>query len=418
MRSFPISSLIALSVSLAVPANADPIAVRNVTIIDVEEGTAEPDLTVLIDGERIIAIGPSSELKAPEEAALIDGSGKFLIPGLWDMHVHTSTDTITRNVIYPLFVAHGVTGVRNMQADCFEPCSPIQSRMEQIVLHRKEIEQGTLVGPRIVASSAFANGARDAGLGTGTPEEARQFVRAASERGVDFIKVYDLLPRDAYLAVIGEAKLLDLPVAGHVPVAMRMSEASEAGQTTIEHLGAGNALDQCSAREEEIRERLLAEFRQPEPYVLPLVLENVSSFDVEKCRELSAVLVRNRTWVVPTLTATEPVRSGEPDWQDNPYQRFLPTIERRFWEEDIPAYEALLGSDADRTAYTEFVYSLTGTLHESGVQMLAGSDAGASRVYWGISLHQELERLVLAGLTPAEALRAATISPALSLGKR
>lgn len=421
------TALLLTALLLTGAATAQSLAFTDVTVIEVAEGVAEPGKTVVVTGDRIAAVGDADEVQVPPGAAVIEGTGKYLIPGLWDMHVHTGNDRNAREIVYPLLIAHGVTGVRDMDADCFT-CE--RKNIKQVRTRRRAVAAGELVGPRVVASSAFAGSheqaARRSSEGSSpqapaTEADARAFVRLAKERGADFIKVYDMLPREAYFALADEAKRLGLPFAGHVPVEVRASEASDAGQRSIEHLGMGNILEECSSREDEVRPQVIAELYKAEmgsrhekgtPAMLPLILEMVDTYDAEKCAALAERLVRNGTWVVPTLMiARLPSELGK-GWREDPYARFLTPGERRYFEQAEEMYTRDLGDAEQLAPYSRWVREITRTMRRAGVPMLAGSDAGETGVFWGVGLHQELQLLVSAGSTEAEALRAATLGPA------
>ena len=409
-------------------ASAQVIAFSNVTVIDVQKGVAIPAMTVVIDGERIAEVGLFSTIEISSDATVIDATGRFLIPGLWDMHVHTGSDKDTRRIMYPLLIAHGITGIRNMHGDCFE-CGKDFS-IEQLEARRSAIASGELIGPMVIASSRFAGSHEQAAnrptegsspQAPATEEDARAFVRLVKERGIDFIKVYDMLPREAYFALADEANKLELPFAGHVPIEVRASEASDAGQRSIEHLGMGNFLEECSSREKELRRRVIVELYKAEmgsrvssdgPALLPLMLEMVKTYDAEKCLDLAERFARNETWIVPTLMVSRlPGELGK-DWREDPYVKFLSSEERQIFEELEETYERDMGNAQQRAPISQKIREALKVMSQAGVRIMAGTDAGDAGVFWGISLHQELELLVKAGLSEAEALRAATLGPA------
>jgi imidazolonepropionase-like amidohydrolase len=432
----PLTALALLaSATAAAPTPAAPqtLAITDVNVVDVAEGVVRPGMTVVVSGDRIRALGPSGSVDVPGDAQVVDGTGRFLIPGLWDMHVHTGSDRNTREIIYPLHVAHGVTGMRNMHADCFD-CGGTDFSIEQVHARQRAVSSGELYGPRVVASSAFAGSHEQAARRTtegssprapATEADARAFVRLVKERGVDFIKLYDMLPREAYFALAEEANRLGLPFAGHVPVEVRASEVSDAGQRSIQHMGWVGILNECSSREDELRARLIAVLEKAEmgsrhtsdgPAILPLTVEMVETHDPVKCAALAERFVRNGTWVVPTLmTARLPSELGM-GWREDPHARFLSPEERRYFELEEETYARDLGDAEEQAPVSRWARQATGVMHRVGVPMLAGSDAGASGIFWGIGLHQELELLVSAGLTAADALRAATLGPAEFLG--
>jgi hypothetical protein len=197
-------------------------------VIDATGAAASPDMTVIIAGGRIAAIGSSRKVKAPKGAQVIDATGKFLIPGLWDMHVHLGSN----DLLLPFYVANGVTGVRSM-ADS----------VENIAKFRRQVSAGELTGPRIVATAGpivdGPNPLWEGSIIASTEAEGLQAVNQARALGADFIKVYEVLPREAYFGIAGEAHRQGITFAGHVPRAVSVAEASDAGQASIEHQLAG-----------------------------------------------------------------------------------------------------------------------------------------------------------------------------------
>jgi cytosine/adenosine deaminase-related metal-dependent hydrolase len=178
----------------------------HVTVIDATGAPAKPDMTVVVRGDRIEALGKTSKLTVPRNAQVVDATGKFLIPGLWDMHVHPLDE---KNYL-ALFTANGVTGVRVMRGD------PVHHKW------RQEISSGKLIGPRMVIASPLL-GVRNAtwGVVVSNEEEGRQLVREVKKEGADFIKVYSHLSRDDYFAIADEAKKQGIPFAGHVPLSFK-----------------------------------------------------------------------------------------------------------------------------------------------------------------------------------------------------
>lgn len=401
------------------------VAITDVSVVDVDGGVVIPGQTVIVLSDRIASVGPPDEVDIPRGATEIDGSGRYLIPGLWDMHVHTSSDRITRETLLPLFIANGVTGVRIMAADCFEEQAPgceeegFSEPLPTITEVRRwktEIAAGQLTGPRMLAGSFYLNSPGPDEESTPyyprTEEHGREHAQLLAERGVDFIKIYSGVAPEAFLGVSQEARRLGLPFEGHTPFAVWPSEASDAGMRSIEHLGFGNVEMECSSDAARLRDLLVAEFDDPAPELLPILLEQVATYDGEKCRKLADRFVRNGTWVTPTfMIARLPEEVGE-GWRSEPWARFLPPAERALWEAREPLYEHDIGSLAKRAEHTRWMRALALMMRDAGVRILAGSDAGEVGVYWGVGLHQELELMVSAGLTEAEVLRAATLSAA------
>lgn len=408
-----------------IPADAT-LAIRNVTIVDVDAGALREHQTVLIGNGRILATSARGDFKAKNGLKVVDGDGKYLIPGLWDMHAHVSTDPITRATVMPLMIANGVTGVRIMSGDCVdgEAACPEHMTMSapQIQKMRADIADGALLGPMIVAASHLIDGPAPGEPSTvtqpSTAEDGRRLAHYLKERGVDFAKPYDLLSRDAYFALVDEANKIGLPVAGHVPVAVRASEASDAGQKSIEHCCAGNLLENCSAEEETLRPEILQHLIANDADVSPLVNRLVETHDAAKCKTVIEKLVQNGTWFTPTLIVGVSPGSDRANVRSSPFMKYLPPAERSFQEALQDEEEELWGGDLEKlAAYHRLNHDLTARMNKAGVGLLAGCDSGGYALFWGFCLHEELQALVGAGLTPAEALRAATLSPAIFFGR-
>jgi imidazolonepropionase-like amidohydrolase len=328
-------------------------SIVDVNVIDVRPGTIRPHMNVVIAGDRIAAVGPLSPTKVPARATVIDGKGKFLIPGLWDMHVHVGTDIRGLR----LLLAAGITGARDMGGD---PAKLLEMR--------RRLQSGALAGPRLViAGPMLAGPPSEAGEDTWiirTPQQGRESVASLVDRGVDFIKVHDHLSRDVYIAITDSAKAKSVPFAGHVSEFMSPAEASDMGQKSIEHF-------------EFLPKPCMALF-DPHSNSIP------AGCDQESLNSLLQKFAKNRTWLDPTLGS---------------FRYFAPeqwtTILSRFRELTVRIrsnrVEILAGTD------------------QSGYLESKGAVPGQS-------LHEELAFLVDAGFTPAEALRSATSNAADYLG--
>ncbi len=214
-------TVVALAGSLPVRAEDAPaksLAITGVTVIDATGAPARLDMTVVVTGDRITAIGKPGEVGVPEGAHVVDVKGKYLIPGLWDMHVHTASPSFL-----PLYLANGVTGVRDMHA--LDP--------DAIFGLRKQVQEGKQPGPRVFAAGPLVDGPKPlvpSSLVAANATEAREAVRKLKKMGEDFVKVYTKLPREAYLSIADEAKKQGIPFVGHVPESVSAAEASDLGQ--------------------------------------------------------------------------------------------------------------------------------------------------------------------------------------------
>ncbi|HXI92348.1 MAG TPA: amidohydrolase family protein [Blastocatellia bacterium] len=393
--------------------NSQPkqLVLTHVTVIDATGAPANSDMTVVITGDRITELGKTQTVRVPKEAQVIDATGKFLIPGLWDMHVHWYLKDYL-----PLFIANGVTGVRLMWG------MPMHQQW------RKEIENGTVLGPRLFIASPIVDGPNPvwpASVSVSNDREARQAVTKAREDGADFIKVYSRLTREAFFAIADETKKQGISFAGHVPQSVTVAEASDAGQKSIEHLT--GILTACSSREEEFRKQTeaagskLPQGQIPNPAALRqlnrLVLE---TFSPDKAAALFARFNRNQTWQCPTLTVLRSTSSlDDPSFRNDPRLKYMPSATRTQWDptKDF-RFKNRTAEDFElaRLMFKKQV-EVVGGMRRAGVEFLAGTDVLNPYCFPGFSLHDELVLLVSAGLTPMEALQAATLNPARFLGK-
>ena len=353
------------------------LAITRVAVIDTIKGSVARDMTVVIRGDRIV----SSEAHgaAPKGAEVIDGQNRFLVPGFWDMHVHLSYARVSA---LPALVANGVTGVRDLGSD-----------LSELDRWRTEVSGGAIVGPTIVRAGPMLNGMEFNvyQLAVADATEARAVVRTLRKVGVDLIKIHRRTPRDAYFAIAEEARTLKLPLSGHIPMTVSPAEASDAGQATIEHtetLFEGTFATQNAGKD---------------------MLTAMTAWRMTEAPALFDKFSRNGTMVDPTLIAqmylVQLAESGTPD----PHARYMAASARKEADKTLgpEAKKALLG----RKALLREVQTVTGLMNRHGVALLAGSDLSYLHPP-GFSLHEELVLLVEAGLTPSEALRAATLNPA------
>ncbi len=398
-----------------VVCSAQSLIIENVTVIDATGAAPRPGMSVAIDKGLITEIKKS--IKAPKGANIVDGKGKFLIPGLWDMHVHIGAP----EVFFPLLVANGVTGVREMFTGI-----PMQSIREWRMRNNipRIFAAGFLDGPLMIQPppGAFA---------VANPMQARFAVRGLAQSGVDFIKVYNSIPRDSYFAIAEEARTLGIPFAGHVPEAVSNGEASDAGQRSAEHLI--NMLLDCSTNADALRqarvatmfsdkitgEARLRELAWPNPEGL------FDTYSEEKAAALFAKFVKNGTWQTPTLVVLSGfAREKDDDFAHDPRRRFLPRQWTDTWDPRATFYLRDLSSEDYEALHARIVAllarykKLVGEMRKAGVEFLAGTDSsGWNPVLPGFGLHEELALLVESGLTPMEALQSATRNPARYFGK-
>jgi imidazolonepropionase-like amidohydrolase len=381
--------------------------IRNVTVINPGTSSVQQDKTVVISGDRITEVSETAAaLQHAKNVRVIDGRGQYLIPGLWDMHVHSAFGDWFpggRDIILPLFVANGVTGVRDMGGDV-----PV------LMAWRKQRANGQIVGPRMVISGPMLDGYLPDGklrfpssVAVTTPESAVAAVDSLKAQGVDFIKVQSEVSDAAYHAAAAEAHKQGLPFVGHVPDKVRLEETVAAGQKSIEHLM--GIFEACSGEEDKFISG---------KGDLKLML---TSQDEQKCDTLIRLLAKSQTWQVPTLAWQ---RGGtfldQRDLKHQPLDKYVPAYWRdvtwrRFTNEMMP--DLLREPLALRQEYFARNLEMVATMHRAGVPFMAGTDT-APGVYIipGFSLHDELANFVEAGFTPMEALQTATSNPAKFLG--
>ncbi len=401
-------ALVMFAVSSAIAAREATTVYRGVTIVDVISGSTLADSAIVVTGNRITRVGKSSAVRTPRGARVVDARGKFVIPGLWDMHVHLFSNrdaagTNNRDAYFPQFIAHGVTGVRDGWTD--------PDDVQTIRRWRREMEAGHVAGPRIAAASSIFDGVpvvHQNSRGLATAEEARRAVREETASGAEYIKVYEMLSREAYFAIADEAKTQKIAFAGHMPWSVTVAEASAAGQKSIEH--STGMLVACSANEQKLAGL------QPRDWTPELRAELLDSFDEAKCRAVGTMLRRNGTFLDPThvVNRSQLLGDDEAHASDSRLNAVSPE-QRAAW---TAMAERLRGANrARRELRFARLLDVTRAMHAAGVPMLAGTDLGNEFLYAGSSLHDELALFVRAGLTPLDALRTATIHPARYLGR-
>jgi imidazolonepropionase-like amidohydrolase len=402
------------------PGARGDFVVKNVDVVDVVNDGIVPRRDVVIRNGRIHSIGASVPESEPPGLIVVEGTGKFLIPGLWDMHVHSLK--ISPQYTHPLTIANGITGVREMWGctslpDSFVACG------EDIERWRAGLLDHSHLAPRYIMRSSFAiNG--EQGVPAAAPaffrarnaDEARALVAHHAADGVDLLKTYTNVSVAAYEAVAAEASKHGLPVAGHLPVRVPLEKALAAGQHSVEHPRI--FLFECY--------RGAAEFRAlPDPlaaYTTDLRTRIIDQHDSERCAELMAAMAASGTWWTPTLQVLRMgALAGNQEFREDPRLRYIPfAIRTGLWGPDADREMAHAAHASGRNVNME-LYRLAmhnvRQAHAAGVQIAAGTDSGDTYVFPGFAIHDELAELVRAGLTPTDALRSATIDAARFSGK-
>jgi imidazolonepropionase-like amidohydrolase len=398
------------------------LAIVGVTVISCADEPPRANTTVLIQDGRIIAIGGA--VAVPAGARKLDGRDKYLIPGLWDMHVH-----VTHDQFRTLFLAHGITGIRHMFS--FSRWSSPR--------HWRTPAKQPLVAPRLVLSDSMLDGHRPAlplllranVYRAKDARSARKEVKAFKTRQEDFVKVYPCLSREAFLAVLDEARKQGLPVAGHVPHAINVGEAADKGMHSIEHLS-GVALA-CSRNEQTLRMALVRDMEtvlkgMDAATAWRTQVQAYRSYDAAKASKLFRLFVRTGAWHVPTLVQKRAWGDlANAGFTNDPRLPSLPGMVRTLWKVErtregvrLPLAGVTFTFSELREHRWQFRKDLevVEAMHNAGVRLLAGTDTPSPCCFPGSGLHDELELLVEAGLSPLAALQTATRNPALFLGRR
>jgi hypothetical protein len=393
--------------------------IRHVGVVDVHKGTVWRDREVTIRNGVITSIGAAESSPAQHALIEIDGRGKFLIPGLWDMHTHSSK--LAAQYYHPLLIANGVTGVREMWGCMSEPDSFIAC-IEDRRQWNNTLRNHSGLSPRFVLQGSFQiNGGNE--VPAGFPDyfkarnalEARNIVEFYSEAGADFLKTYSELSLASYTALAMAARQRGIALAGHRPLGVSLEQMLEAGQRSVEHPRL--FLFECY--------RHATAFRAlPAPlaaYDHSLRQRLVEEQDAERCEELIHTMANSETWWVPTLQVLKmSALAGDNAFRNDPRLQYIPYVIREgMWMGDADRAAAATATESGTDVYGsmyEMALAHVGKAHAAGVKILVGTDAGDTYVFPGFSVHSELAELVAAGISPADALKAATIDAAIFSG--
>ena len=394
----------ALSLTLLAPgarANAQILSITNATVVDVSNGALNPGMTVVIQGNRIVRVARTTS-GSGAAGTVVDAHGMFLIPGLWDMHTHVyfgrKNDDGT-DLTLPLFIVNGVTGIRDMG-----------SNLDAILKARDEVAVHRMLGPRMIVSGPMLDGPQatyTAAIAVKTADDGRRAVDLLKQRGVDFIKIQSNVPREAYFAIADEAKKVGIDLVGHVPDAVRASEAINAGQRSFEHL---IGIFEASSPDED---KYIVGKKAPGMFL--------ETYDAAREASIIRLVAEHQVWQCPTLFWERGQWLVDViDWNKDPDLAYA----WRSWVAGWPRTRAgiLKSLDTDpipvRERFVTHELDIVRKMHSANVPFLAGTDTPAGvDVIPGISLHLELQRFVDAGFTPLEALQTATVNPAKFMGR-
>lgn len=368
--------------------------ITNVNIVDVYTGKILINKTVAIDNNRISAIY-DNEIEGSDADIIIDGKGKYLMPGLWDMHAHYKWSPVDLDL---LLIANGITGVREMWGN-----------MPDFIKVPKNIQPEDMVSPDIYSSGDYIEGnppSFPAGcLVVTTPEEAINAVKDQIAKKVDFIKVYKMLSEDCLLAIAKEAKKRNITIAGHIPINVSIYKGIEAGMSSSEHLQ--GFLEGCiSSNNGGDSQNSIEEF--------------ISRFSEKKFDSLCTVLSKSSMWLCPTLTVNRALSYfNDSTFTTDNRMSYLPGYLIDHWNQTLGSFEKSQLDQFSKSARVRYLFELNliSKMHKKGVKILAGTDFSNPYVFPGFSLHDELALMAKGGMPILDVLRSATLNSAKFMNK-
>lgn len=392
---------------------------QNINVIDAQKGLQE-NMTVLVKDNRIVKVAKAADLAPTGAKQTIVGTDKYLIPGLWDAHVHLVFTPGLESSMFRLFLAHGITSIRDTGG-----------QLKLVLPEREKARKDPQNAPRVMLAGPLLDGKPTVydgstpqnphlGIGAGTVAEAEKNADEMIGAEVDLLKAYEMLTPEAFKAILEKGKTAGLPVTGHVPLSMDVVEASDAGMRSMEHMR--NLEFACSADWEELlkqRRQMLFAGKVEIGSTLRRNIHKaqrshaVANQDATRRTEVLKHLANNGTWQIPTfsiMTAFSERFITRTDWQQS--FTFLPSEIRNAWTKNSIAFGRNTPVDEASKAYSKWMFEMVGHMQKAGVEIMAGTDCPIFYLTPGYSLHEELALLVKAGMTPLEAIGAATIKPA------
>ncbi len=379
------------------------ILIRNISIVDVEKGKLISNQHVIIKDSVITAIFNGKKIVTTKVDTIIDGTGRYLIPGLWDMHTHTWNEGTT----FPLLIANGVTGIRGMFED-----------MGNVKRWRQQMNNGKITGPQVFAAGPIVDGPKPIWPGSVAVKDAatgRAAVDSLKNKlHTDFIKVYSLLSRESYFAIAEESKKQQIPFAGHVPNEVTVVEAAKAGQKSQEHLygfielAGDSAVHWFNYQQGKIKDSSFSTRSKRKDFLF-------RTYNEQKLKLLLKEIKKTNTWICPTLTVNRGIAYvNDTSLLNDDRMPYVGKFMRDFWDyrKDV-RFKSWTDKDFEQSKQEfEMKLKIVGLMHKAGIPIIAGTDYPNPHCYPGFSIHDEMGWLVKAGLSPAEALKTATYNPA------
>lgn len=407
----------------ALPEYENALCITNVAVIDAQNGLREHQTVVVQEG-RIVSITHKDSVRLLSNNEVIDGTGKYLIPGLWDTHVHFAYDTVLAPSMLDLFFVHGITSVRDTGG-----------RLQSVKPYKQIAEENPMDLPRVMMAGPLIDGTPNVYDGSSDrlpPLSVRieneldvvKVVNRLEKEGVDLLKAYEMLSEKEFLQVMKLAKTKGLPVAGHIPLSMDAISVSEAGMNSIEHMR--NLELSCASNSDsllQIRRRMLKVPMGIGGSVLRASIHKAQKevamelFDDTVANEVLDVFAKNNTWQVPTLVLNGVLSFDHvtrEDWRDT--FKLLPDSLRGKWLAGSKRIAVMLTNNASWKKSTDWQMMMLKKVKEKNIGIMAGTDTPIAFLTPGYSLHEELYLLVQSGLSPLEALATATLKPAEYFG--
>lgn len=385
------------------------LIILNTNVIDVKTGEVLTEKDVWIANDRIHKITQHNSVQHNHHTT-IDAENKYIIPGLWDMHAHI----VDYDWVPNLYTALGVTGLRSMHG---------RKRIEDVLENRKD---GNYKGFEFLYSGPIIDGSKNSWSGAEvalSPEKGREIVRGQHKKGYDFVKIYNYLSFETYMAIADECHRLNFPFAGHVPFSVTTEQAIKVGQKSIEHsVGLEHSLSNPDFFNSRINVTDTTHFENLTLY-LDLLLK---SFDDSLFSNTLEITKNSKTWFCPTLINWQAFAlQNDSTFVHNPRNKYIPKEELDYWKksltsQEIPEYLLKSTDTLYKNVDSQYFHLISKSLKpmlNNGTRFLAGTDIGNPYVYPGFSIHDEMSLFVKAGFTELEALQTATLNPAIYADK-
>lgn len=411
------------------PLQQVDLAIENVTVIDPETRRVFSNHSVYVSGKSIVAVLPARDRARFSGKTIVNGTGRYLMPGLIDMHVHLFLPEAAAPSLN-LLLANGVTGIREMSSDCWSVAGRSKGCVGEYRRLQSKIKAGEVAGPELLAlTSTMVVGRGRLSLPEGAPSyitpvtdaEARTLVQYLATRGTDLIKTHDSVPTAAFRALMEEAKRSGMKVGGHIPFAAGSDGAAQMGYDSIEH--ARDLLYDCSRYGPEFRRREAAFadgiLGSKRPSEIERLKRTVAEFDPLLCQSLLTKIATTGIYYDPThVTREMDARADELGYRNDAARKYVLAERNTRWDADLDEAAALPAEQ--RQALRDFFLHglmITGLAHRAGIPIMAGTDANDTMIVPGFSLHNELRLLKKAGLSAMDVLRSATSIPASYLNR-